>query len=173
MNGSGLHVVRRRSIAGAASRMRSSALLRAADRTEHVGRLERLPAKGDPRCTAPLPHSASSWCGRWPGNGFAHGGIVSYAADNAITFAVGSVAGPDVLTSGIHGNYLAGARGDLLEAGATVVDKGRRLVTVRCATSSTTGRSSAPVTRSPRAPSCGQPGRPQKPAKHREKALPD
>lgn len=65
-------------------------------------------------------------------HGFAHGGVVSYVADNAITFAAGSVAGAEVLTSAMQINYLAGARGDRLEAVANVVDAGRRLVTVRC-----------------------------------------
>lgn len=65
-------------------------------------------------------------------HGFAHGGVVSYLADNAITFAAGSVAGPAVLTSAMQINYLAGARGDRLEAVANVVDVSRRLVTVRC-----------------------------------------
>jgi uncharacterized protein (TIGR00369 family) len=65
-------------------------------------------------------------------NGFAHGGVLSYAADNAITFAAGSVVGPAVLTSGMQINYLTGARGQRLEAIATAVDAGRRLVTVRC-----------------------------------------
>jgi len=31
-------------------------------------------------------------------NGFVHGGVLSYAADNALTFAGGSVLGIDVLT---------------------------------------------------------------------------
>jgi uncharacterized protein (TIGR00369 family) len=65
-------------------------------------------------------------------NGFAHGGILSYAADNAITFAAGSVVGTSVLTSALQINYLSGARGDLLEASAHVVHVGRRQVSVRC-----------------------------------------
>lgn len=65
-------------------------------------------------------------------NGFAHGGVVSYAADNAITFAAGSVVGPSVLTSAMQISYLAGARGELIEAAATTVDVSARLVTVRC-----------------------------------------
>ncbi|HZW67624.1 MAG TPA: PaaI family thioesterase, partial [Pseudogracilibacillus sp.] len=31
-------------------------------------------------------------------NNFVHGGVLSYAADNALTFAGGSVLGPEVLT---------------------------------------------------------------------------
>jgi uncharacterized protein (TIGR00369 family) len=32
-------------------------------------------------------------------HGFVHGGVVSYAADNALTFAGGSVLGPAVVTA--------------------------------------------------------------------------
>ena len=65
-------------------------------------------------------------------NGVAHGGLLSYAADNAITFAAGSVAGADVLTSAMQINYLTAAKGTAIEAVADVVDAGRRIVTVRC-----------------------------------------
>lgn len=65
-------------------------------------------------------------------NGLAHGGLVAYAADNAITFAAGAAVGPNVLTAEMKVNYVAGARGSHLEARATVVNAGRRLVTVRC-----------------------------------------
>lgn len=65
-------------------------------------------------------------------NGFAHGGLVAYAADNAITFAAGAAVGPNVLTAEMKVNYVAGARGAQLEARATVVNAGKRLVTVRC-----------------------------------------
>lgn len=65
-------------------------------------------------------------------HGVAHGGLLSYAADNAITFAAGSVAGADVLTSALLINYLTAARGTAVEAVADVVDTGRRIVTVRC-----------------------------------------
>jgi acyl-coenzyme A thioesterase PaaI-like protein len=33
-------------------------------------------------------------------HGFAHGGLLGYAADNALTLVAGAVAGPDVLTAG-------------------------------------------------------------------------
>jgi uncharacterized protein (TIGR00369 family) len=65
-------------------------------------------------------------------HGVAHGGLLSYAADNAITFAAGSVAGADVLRSAMQINYLTAARGTAIEAVADVVDAGRRIVTVRC-----------------------------------------
>jgi uncharacterized protein (TIGR00369 family) len=65
-------------------------------------------------------------------NGYAHGGVLSYAADNAITFAAGSVVGPEVLTAEVKITYLSGARGERVEAAAEVVHVGSRLVTVRC-----------------------------------------
>ena len=40
-------------------------------------------------------------------HGFAHGGLLGYAADNALTFAAGAVAGPEVLTAGYTINVLA------------------------------------------------------------------
>lgn len=65
-------------------------------------------------------------------NGVAHGGAVSYAADSALTFAAGSVAGDAVLTTEMKINYVRGARGDELVARAEVVHAGSTLVTVRC-----------------------------------------
>jgi uncharacterized protein (TIGR00369 family) len=52
-------------------------------------------------------------------NGFLHGGVLSYAADNAITFAGGSALGPAVLTGGFTISYLRPAVGSVLldEAG--------------------------------------------------------
>jgi uncharacterized protein (TIGR00369 family) len=38
--------------------------------------------------------------------GFVHGGVISYAADNALTFAGGSVLGPEVVTSEYKINYI-------------------------------------------------------------------
>lgn len=40
-------------------------------------------------------------------HGFAHGGVLGYAADNALTFAAGAVAGPGVLTAAYTINVLA------------------------------------------------------------------
>jgi len=40
-------------------------------------------------------------------HGFAHGGLLGYAADNALTFAAGAVVGPGVLTAGYTINLLA------------------------------------------------------------------
>ncbi|MEU8225406.1 PaaI family thioesterase [Kribbella sp. NPDC048915] len=65
-------------------------------------------------------------------NGFLHGGVLSYAADNAITFAGGAALGPDVLTGGFTISYLRPARGRLLRAEATVVHAGSRQATCTC-----------------------------------------
>jgi uncharacterized protein (TIGR00369 family) len=65
--------------------------------------------------------------------GHAHGGVVSYLADNALTFAGGSVLGPAVTTAEYKINYLRPARGQRLVADARVVNAGRRLAVVGCA----------------------------------------
>lgn len=58
--------------------------------------------------------------------------MLAYAADNALTFAAGSVLGPAVLTSGFSVNYLRPARGGTLRARAVVVHAGRRQAVTRC-----------------------------------------
>ncbi|ORT58278.1 PaaI family thioesterase [Streptomyces sp. CB03238] len=65
-------------------------------------------------------------------NGFLHGGVLSYAADNAITFAAGSALGPAVLTAGFSIQYIRPATGRTLLARASVVHAGRRQAVVRC-----------------------------------------
>ncbi|MFI9624452.1 PaaI family thioesterase [Streptomyces sp. NPDC052042] len=65
-------------------------------------------------------------------NGFVHGGVLSYAADNALTFAAGTVVGPAVLTAGYSIDYLRPARGEVLRAHAQVVRPGRTRVVCRC-----------------------------------------
>jgi uncharacterized protein (TIGR00369 family) len=51
-------------------------------------------------------------------NGYVHGGVISYIADNALTFAGGSVLGPAVLTQEYKINYLRLLqRGDARGAG--------------------------------------------------------
>ena len=45
-------------------------------------------------------------------HGFIHGGVISYAADNALTYAGGSVLGPSVVTSEFKINYVRPAMGD-------------------------------------------------------------
>ncbi len=65
-------------------------------------------------------------------NGFVHGGVLAYLADNALTYAGGSVLGP-VLTSEFKINYLRPATGaERLVAVATVVGSGRTQAVCRC-----------------------------------------
>jgi len=64
-------------------------------------------------------------------HGFAHGGVVSYLADNALTYAGGSVLG-NVVTSEYKINYLRPATGQRLLARATVVSAGRRQAVCEC-----------------------------------------
>jgi uncharacterized protein (TIGR00369 family) len=65
-------------------------------------------------------------------HGFVHGGVLSYAADNALTFAGGSVLGPAVVTAEYKINYLKPARGERLIARATVIGAGARQAVCRC-----------------------------------------
>ncbi len=65
-------------------------------------------------------------------NGFLHGGVLSYAADNAITFAGGSALGPAVLTGGFTISYLRPAVGSVLRAEAKVAYAGGRQATCTC-----------------------------------------
>lgn len=65
-------------------------------------------------------------------NGFLHGGVLAYAADNALTFAAGTVAGARLLTAGFTIDYLRPAEGALLRARAQVVRAGRSRVVCRC-----------------------------------------
>ena len=65
-------------------------------------------------------------------HGFVHGGVISYAADSALTFAGGSVLGTAVLSAEFKINYLAPAKGDRLIARATVVHAGKMQAVCRC-----------------------------------------
>ena len=65
-------------------------------------------------------------------NGFLHGGVLAYAADNAITFAAGTTLGPEVLTSGVTVSYVRPASGVTLLAEAEVTYTGRRQAVCRC-----------------------------------------
>lgn len=64
--------------------------------------------------------------------GFVHGGVISSVADNALTFAGGSVLGTEVVTSEFKINFLRPARGDDVVARAVVVHCGRRQAVCRC-----------------------------------------
>lgn len=67
-------------------------------------------------------------------HGFVHGGVVSYLADNALTFAGGSVLG-DSVTVEYKLNYLRpalGKDGGRLVAEASVLGSGRTQAVCRC-----------------------------------------
>ncbi|ELP67793.1 PaaI family thioesterase [Streptomyces turgidiscabies] len=65
-------------------------------------------------------------------NGFLHGGVLAYAADNTLTIAAATVAGARLLTAGFSIDYLRPAEGELLRAHAWVVRAGRSRVVCRC-----------------------------------------
>jgi uncharacterized protein (TIGR00369 family) len=65
-------------------------------------------------------------------NGFAHGGVLSYLADNALTIAGAMGLGRQVLTSEFKINYVRPAIGTILIARATVIYVGKRQAVCRC-----------------------------------------
>jgi uncharacterized protein (TIGR00369 family) len=65
-------------------------------------------------------------------HGFVHGGVISYAADNALTYAGGSTLGRGVVTSEFKINYVRPALGEVLIARATVVHSGKSQAVSRC-----------------------------------------
>ncbi|MDO6441154.1 PaaI family thioesterase [Marinobacter sp. 2_MG-2023] len=64
-------------------------------------------------------------------HGFVHGGVVSYLADNALTYAGGSVLG-DSVTSEYKINYLRPALGKKLIAKASVLSSGKNQAVCQC-----------------------------------------
>ncbi|WP_420712871.1 PaaI family thioesterase [Gordonia sp. MP11Mi] len=58
-------------------------------------------------------------------NGFLHGGVLAYAADNALTYAGGAALGPAVLTGGMSIEYLRPALGITLRATARIRHVGK------------------------------------------------
>ena len=64
--------------------------------------------------------------------GFLHGGVISYAADNALTYVGGSVLGPDVVTSEFKINYVRPAAGHYIVARAAVIHTGKTQAVCRC-----------------------------------------
>jgi uncharacterized protein (TIGR00369 family) len=64
--------------------------------------------------------------------GAAHGGVISYLADNTLSFAGGSVLGPGIITSEFKINYLKKALGERLVAQAKVASTGTRQVVCTC-----------------------------------------
>ncbi len=65
-------------------------------------------------------------------HGFVHGGVVSYAADNALTYAGGTALRVPVVTSEFKINYLRPAVGERLIARAEAVHTGRTQAVCRC-----------------------------------------
>ncbi len=65
-------------------------------------------------------------------HGFVHGGVLAYLADNALTFAGGTVLGAAVLTAGMTVDYLRPGRDGVLRARATVADATARQAVCRC-----------------------------------------
>ena len=65
-------------------------------------------------------------------NGFVHGGVISYAADNALAYAGGSALGPGVVTSEFKINYVRPAMGEFILARATVIYSGKNQAVCRC-----------------------------------------
>lgn len=64
--------------------------------------------------------------------GMAHGGVVSYLADNALTFAGGSALGAACVTLEFKINYIRPARSGRLVAEAKVVNAGKRFAVTEC-----------------------------------------
>lgn len=65
-------------------------------------------------------------------HGFVHGGVVSYAADNALTYAGGSELMASVVTSEFKINYVRPAIGEMLIARAKAVHVGKTQVVCTC-----------------------------------------
>ncbi len=65
-------------------------------------------------------------------HGFVHGGVLSYVADNALTYAGGTAMRVPVVTSEFKINYLRPAVGELLIARAQAVHHGRAQAVCRC-----------------------------------------
>ncbi|MEV7127512.1 PaaI family thioesterase [Streptomyces sp. NPDC093260] len=65
-------------------------------------------------------------------HGFVHGGVLSYLADNALTFAGGLALGGDALTAEYKINYVRPAVGDLVVARAEAIATTRRQAVCQC-----------------------------------------
>lgn len=65
-------------------------------------------------------------------HGFVHGGVISYAADNALTYAGGAALGTAVVTSEYKINYVRPAVGQELVARAVAVHAGKTQAVCRC-----------------------------------------
>ncbi|ONI60578.1 hypothetical protein ALI44B_08215 [Leifsonia sp. ALI-44-B] len=83
-------------------------------------------------------------------NGYVHGGVIAYLADNTATFAGATVLGPRVVTSALTITYLRPGIGDKLVARAHVVDSTRRQAVVHVDVFAAT--TAAPASAAPDAP---------------------
>lgn len=72
-------------------------------------------------------------------SGFAHGGVVSYLADNALTFAGGTALRVPVVTAEFKINYLRPAVGESLVVRAQAVHVGKTQAVCRCDVFAVTG----------------------------------
>ncbi len=65
-------------------------------------------------------------------DGFVHGGVLSYAADNALTFAAGTVLGANIMTAGFTITYLRPRTGRAAAGGRRADASTRRQALCRC-----------------------------------------
>lgn len=65
-------------------------------------------------------------------HGFVHGGVISYLADNALTYAGGSALGGPVVTAEFKINYVRPAVGERMVAEAGAVAVARSQAVCRC-----------------------------------------
>lgn len=66
-------------------------------------------------------------------HGFVHGGVVSYLADNALTFAGGvALGGEGIVTAEMKINYIRPATGTMLIARAEAIGVGKSQAVARC-----------------------------------------
>jgi uncharacterized protein (TIGR00369 family) len=75
----------------------------------------------------------------WQQHGFTHGGVLSYLADNALTFAGGLALGRDALTAEYKINYARPGVGDVVVARAQALVTGKRQAVCRCDVFGVTG----------------------------------
>jgi uncharacterized protein (TIGR00369 family) len=65
-------------------------------------------------------------------HGFVHGGVISYLADNALTFAGGASLDGQIVTAEMKINYIRPAIGELLIARASAIASGKTQAVARC-----------------------------------------
>ena len=94
--------------------------------SRHLG--AELSAWTQEACTLELPLRADLL----QNNGFVHGGVISYLADNALTFARGGALAGPVVTSEYKINYTRPAVGERLIARAVAVSASKSQAVCRC-----------------------------------------